>query len=237
MYNIQDGANVFRKYFYLEPLPVALENTLKIINSEPNCIWVFDGVDSRKKRRDIFPEYKTNRNKDGYSADDLAMFEEMKRYKKEVIPSWGGIVLEFPEWEADDIIYNLVKFLKVSSVRSTDIDFWQMLKANPELQLPETNKPKCNWEDIILYKTLVGDKSDNISGLKGFGDAAWNKLDLNDKDNLNSSLFEKTKEPPIVSNPKLQGSLELSWDQLKIFYQVVSFIEIDEVEFEKMIKG
>ena len=234
MYNIFDGANVYRKYFYLEPLPEHLENTLRGFNAQPNTIWVFDGFNSRKNRVDLFPEYKGKRKPP--SPDDLAMFEMMREFKEVTLPSWGAVVLEFPEWEADDIIYNLVKFLKVSQVYSTDIDFWQMLKANPELLLPETNKPKCAIEDIVVYKTLVGDTSDNISGLKGFGQGAWDKLDDFDKEKISFFLQDQSQFPPTnISDSKLQFKLDEHWDTLKIYHKLVSFIELSDVEFKDMI--
>lgn len=232
-YHILDGANVFRKYFYLEPLPEHLEKTLKEFSDVPNTIWVFDGLNSPKKRKDIFPEYKAKRKSS--TADDLAMFDEMNRYKNEIIPSWGVPQLEFPEWEADDIIYNLVKFLPVASVRTTDKDFWQMCKVNPNLLLPETTPLNVEHEEVILYKTLVGDTSDNISGVKGFGNKAWEKLSQQDKFLIETAIKENAKQCPTLSDLKVEGKMSLQWEQLKIFYKLVSFIEINEVEFEQMI--
>lgn len=237
MYNLIDAENTYRKYFYLESMPEHLENTLRQINSQPNTIWVFDGVNSRAKRKILFPEYKDNRKK-SISPDDLAMFKLMDEFEKVVLPSWGAVVLNFAGWEADDIIYNLVKFLNVSSVRSTDIDFWQMLKANAKLQLPDTNDCPCEPKDIILYKTLVGDSSDNIVGCKGFGKAAWSKLDEDDKEKLkNYFLSGAIGAVPELSCQKTQEKILLNLDQLRIFWKVISFIEIEEDDFSAMLRG
>ena len=124
----------------------------------------------------------------------------------------------------------------MSQVYSTDIDFWQMLKANPDLLLPETNKPKCDWQDIVIYKTLVGDTSDNISGLKGFGQGAWDKLDDFDKEKISFFLQDQSQFPPTnISDSKLQFKLDEHWDTLKLYHKLVSFIELSELEFKDMI--
>lgn len=236
MLTILDGNNVFRKHFYLEATPEQLERTLKQITFDnPNTIWVFDGYNNNAKRRIIFPEYKAGFEDKEISPDDKAMFEMLHEFRTVTLPSWGALVLCFDGWEADDIIYNLVKFIPVKEVISTDKDFWQMLKVNPELQLPDTNDCPCDPSEIILYKTLVGDKSDNISGLKSFGVKAFEKLLDTDKASLTAFLSGESDEPVVVSCPKLQAKLDPKLDELRVFWKVISFIEIDDDTFSEMI--
>ena len=37
-------------------------------------------------------------------------------------------------------------------------------------------RPKVHWKKVPLYKLCVGDQSDNISGIPGFGQATWDRI-------------------------------------------------------------
>lgn len=100
-------------------------------------------------------------------------------------------VMRHPDYEADDVIYNLVKNSTTAvpwTLLSTDTDFIQMLNEFPNFKLYNPVKKKYIEEpdyDYTLWKALRGDKTDNISGLPGIGDKTAEKLALS------PSLFEK----------------------------------------------
>lgn len=233
-FNCIDANNIFLKEFYIHPTPELLEEALKSYNEE-NSIWVFDGKNSRSQRQAFFPEYKIRAKDQDTSQDTLDMYREKDRFKDEILPSWGAIVLDFDNWEADDIIYNLVKFLDVVKVRTTDKDFWQMLKFNPNLVLPETNPLETHWKDVVLYKALVGDRSDNIKGLKGFGNTSWKKLDPVQVEILTKAFEEDSDSAPDIGDTRLNIKFADSWEQLKVYYRAVKFIELTETEFSEMV--
>jgi len=74
-------------------------------------------------------------------------------------------------WEADDVIATLVRSEPNEQfiIESTDVDFMQLPNVRIAREKPAPVEPQY----MRLYKTLVGDPSDNIGGLKGFGKGAW----------------------------------------------------------------
>ncbi len=84
--------------------------------------------------------------------------------------------------EADDYIASLTNNdLYEYIIVSTDTDFIQLINNNISLYIPRGKKSIIlNKEKVyekyniypnqyILYKSLIGDKSDNIKGIKGIG--------------------------------------------------------------------
>ena len=87
---------------------------------------------------------------------------------------------------------------------------------------------------------LVGDSSDNIPGVRGFGDSAWAKLSDDFKDRLTVALFldkgkvdratlEYLLRPEELSEGMKQKLLEaLDSGELYKWYRVVSFMDIPD---------
>ncbi len=158
------------------------------------CIIAWDGKDGSIKRRLIYKNYKDNRKplKPIYSLDLSQTEERSIRYVqlallKNILKDVSLFQIEINELEADDVISYIVneKFLNSKKIiYSTDKDFYQLLNNNVIIY----NSRKiitCNkllndhnifYENYILYKVLCGDKSDNIDGIKGFGEKTVVKL-------------------------------------------------------------
>lgn len=104
----------------------------------------------------------------------------------EVLESFGIKNIEVPGYEADDIIGTLVKkFSNMAEllVVSNDRDLWQLTPFGARIMIPDkngsfnyidSNAVKENYQlfpkQIIDYKGLRGDPSDNIPGVYGIGD-------------------------------------------------------------------
>jgi DNA polymerase I len=173
------GAYGFIKFLFTEELP----EPKKII-----CCW--DG--GRDKRRmEIYPAYKANRNQ------DVEIKEEQKfqmSIAKEISEEMGIINIQIERVEADDIIASLVMKLyskKKIAIISSDSDFWQLLEyPNINLYNPKdykrikTKNLPVNPEDYVFYKSIVGDTSDNIVGIKGVGPKSMQKYIELKKNNL-----------------------------------------------------
>ena len=82
--------------------------------------------------------------------------------------------------EADDVIAYLSSYFKQKViVLSTDKDFLQLVSDRVSVYSPSKKKMYTPnslfdetgiWcENFIIYKALLGDKSDNIDGIKGIG--------------------------------------------------------------------
>ena len=155
-------------------------------------IIVFDGQNGRVKRKALYPEYKANRDKvitkprnDLFLSVDHereAMDMQMKRLKEyfKILPL-QFIVMN--NCEADDVIAYVTRhkeFEKLDKyVMSTDSDFLQLIDDKTYIYSPlkkiiyNDKKLKellqLNSENVILYKSILGDTSDNIKGVKGIG--------------------------------------------------------------------
>ena len=98
-------------------------------------------------------------------------------------------VIEMLSGEADD--YISCRAEQYDSVLSNDKDLWPLLDKGVNILVNATTKVdaalvqvkfNASAKHIYLYKALVGDPSDKIPGKRGFGKAAWAKLDYTDRE-------------------------------------------------------
>lgn len=153
---------------------------------------VFDGMGSTQNRKNLVSEYKTNRNItritnweifESLEDEHDAKLDQISRltYYLRCLPA-KTVALD--KVEADDIIAYLSKKLAKEYnsnvfIVSSDKDFIQLVDDNITVYRPiekdfytkETVNEKFGIpaENFILYKTLIGDNSDNIKGIKGIG--------------------------------------------------------------------
>ena len=169
----------------------SIRYTLSVIKPT-RCIIVFDGKDGSKRRRKIYPEYKAqrkikkrlNRNVDWGTAPaneeesmklQLGRLVEYLEYLPLTIVSVDGI-------EADDTMaYVSKQFLSDSKIilMSTDKDFLQLVDNRISVWSPTKiilytpDKVKDEYgipsKNLLTYRILDGDKSDNINGVQGAG--------------------------------------------------------------------
>lgn len=133
-------------------------------------ILVWDGYDGNKRRRDVYPEYKGNRTEKGEDVYAIfKLFSELMSHTK-------CMQIKVPTWEADDVIFTLAKYFTENGdtvvVNTNDADYLQMADL-PNVTLPLIRPWAWDNSLIITYKALVGDPSDNIPGMPGFGEGAW----------------------------------------------------------------
>ena len=167
---IFDGNNYLRRKYEEDHSGSTLRAIVLDIRTElarkgNRCVFVLDGVKCNKYRRDIFPGYKVGR------PDTPDAFNEQKRIFNEIVKHLPIITIEVPEYEADDIIAALVETFRASPhfpdakyhIKTTDKDFHQLDVSyeGKGLGIPA--------EETVLFKTLVGDASDKIPGMPGFG--------------------------------------------------------------------
>ena len=147
-------------------------------------VFVSDGINSRKKRRAIYPEYKAKRK-----PADQSIYDGINTFKELLVNMPTNVLrIEIPEWEADDVIANLCEKtfngLEVGVI-STDRDLTQ-LRVHPNVDTLKEPNVAPKW--VKLYKVLVGDSSDNIPGVKSFGESSWDKLSDDFKDRVTVGL-------------------------------------------------
>ena len=155
------------------------------------AIIVFDGKGGSTRRRKIYSEYKDrkrtkyrlNRSNDFASVEDERqnMIMQLQRCV-EYLNTLPLTVLSYDNIEADDAIGYISRQVLTESqitIMSTDKDFLQL--ANGRIKIWSPTKKKMYDEEAILneygisshnliwYRVIDGDKSDNISGVKGLG--------------------------------------------------------------------
>jgi len=174
----------------------------------PTQVYViFDGAGSSNSRKNLLPEYKSGRDLqritnwdafDNLEDEHDAKVDQIVRiiqYLKTLPVKTIGI----PKVEADDVIAYLSSVIpqdpkdKVFIV-SSDKDFLQLINQNvivyrpmeKEFYTEETviEKFKMTPHNFILYKTLMGDNSDKVAGIKGLGEKKLYKLfpELSERD-------------------------------------------------------
>ena len=153
-------------------------------------IVVYDGNGGSQRRRKILSNYKENRkpNKRITRWDAFKDFEEENKSKKaqfkrllQYMDSLPINVIAIDRIEADDTIAYIANNLleKEVTIMSADQDFLQLVNERitvwspikkkfytPELVMKDYGVPAHNF---LMYKVLMGDKSDNILGVKGLG--------------------------------------------------------------------
>lgn len=137
-----------------------------------------------KKRKEIHPLYKENRNNKSNDEElTKKLLLDQIEALKECLPLFGIKQLCIPDIEADDIICILSKTLnfinKECTIVSADKDLLQLI--NPLTKIMNLNKKKTirvsNFEEIVQvplesyvdYLALIGDTVDNIDGIRDVG--------------------------------------------------------------------
>lgn len=190
-------------------------------------IWTFDAPDARQLRQTIFPDYKAQREATGENIKanlDLV---------KQVLTFTPAIQVEVPRFEADDVIAEIVRRYQDQTkitIFSTDGDLLQ-LTQHPNVFQTRAPYEQAKPEEVRLYKTLVGDKSDNIGGIHGFGEVAWKVC--NRKAFLTLLNGESPLRYPIEDwlgvKPKQAEWIANHLDTLRSFWEITGFFSIPDV--------
>tara|TARA_R100000742_G_C4274224_1_gene94120 strand:- start:648 stop:1697 length:1050 start_codon:yes stop_codon:yes gene_type:complete len=160
---------------------------------QPTSVYVvFDGVGSTTNRKNLLPEYKEDRNLQRITNWEI--FEDVDDEHDAKVDQIVRLIqylkllpiktITIDKVEADDVIAVLSKkfvekFNSTVFIVSSDKDFVQLVTdkiilyrpMEKEYYTPKTVEEKfgCLSGNFILYKTLLGDNSDKIPGVKGLG--------------------------------------------------------------------
>lgn len=193
-----DGANSIYRAFFAIPGLRAPDGTptnavlgfatmlLKVLREEkPTHLVVASDPQGGSFRRDIFPEYKAGR--DAQPEELTAQLPLIA----ELCEAFRVPMVVVPNFEADDVIATLVEHAPEGGevgIVSTDKDLMQLVR--PGVLLLDTMKGKRVDEAaveerfgvppsmLLDVRSLVGDPSDNIPGVKGIGEKGAAKLIL-----------------------------------------------------------
>ncbi len=158
-----------------------IENLISSI--KPDEIVV--AFDSKKDtfRKEIFPEYKANRDA---PPEDLVT---QIPFVMEFLDKRGIKYIESPGFEADDIIAKISFERKADEkivIFSADKDLFQLVNGGVTVWHPKLKKELdregiveffgVSPEQVVDYLAITGDSSDNIPGVKGIGDKGAKKI-------------------------------------------------------------
>ena len=156
-------------------------------------ICVFDGKHSHEKRKQVYEQYKSHRKKANRSLStpfelNPKQLEHNKKYQMDLLVKILNLLpvkmIIHKKLEADDIIGYLTKqYYKDKGgfriVVSGDKDFIQLIDKNTSIYNPRkkvlytSRNMKKYWDtypkNVIYYRCIEGDASDNVDGIHGVG--------------------------------------------------------------------
>lgn len=156
-------------------------------------VLVFDGKGGSQRRRKIYKDYKANRKPPTRlnRSYDMTTEEQERENMKwqlvslvEMVECLPVSILALDHIEADDAIAYMSELVTknggTSIIYSTDKDFLQMVNENVKIYNPVKKKTfdvnmiletyGVHPDHFVFYRSLLGDKSDNIDGIKGAGE-------------------------------------------------------------------
>ncbi len=199
-----DGHNLLFRMFY--GIPSSLKNSKgkeirgligfigsikKLVNefNPDSLLVVFDSETSKNNNLEIDIEYKANRIDYTNIVDEENPFSQLPLIKK-ALDFLGIAYIEIENYEADDYIASIVS--NITSINyiivSTDSDFIQLINSSTYLYVPRGKKGILYDEEEVIkkynvtpikytiFKSLVGDKSDNIKGVAGIGNITASRI-------------------------------------------------------------
>jgi len=183
---------------------------------QPTQVYVvFDGAGSSNNRKNLLPEYKSGRNLqritnwdafDDLEDEDDAKIDQIVRIIQ-YLKALPVKTVSLDKVEADDIIAYLGSVIPKTPkdkvfIVSSDKDFLQLINENVIVYRPMEKeyytestvieKFKMSPNNFILYKTLMGDNSDKVAGVKGLGPKKLYKLfpELGEKDMTLDDIYD-----------------------------------------------
>ena len=223
----------------------------------PDCIIIcWDGNNGSVRKREIYKDYKAHRKPffnmklatDKYETDDNSNRLWQLQKLVEILAFLPVCQLYVDNCEADDIIFYVCeKFANIQKIIITsDKDMYQLINKNTNVY-SLSNKTLINEDTLIenysvspqnfaLYKSILGDKSDNIDGVRGVGPKTFTRnitiakekraLTLNEV-----KLFLNTKNSKLyntlIDNDKI---LNRNLDLIKLNYDHISLNQITKLD-------
>lgn len=263
IYVLDASGYLFRSYFAIRGMTNPkgqstnalygfIRSVMKLLQdfSPEYFVAVFDGRNNAKKRKELSPDYKAHRTE---APPDLGYQIE---WAKQFCQLMGFPILDIPEVEADDTMGSVAVWARNQGdevyLCSSDKDLCQLV--DEKISVLNTHKDNLfirskeveeNFgvrpAQMIDYLAIVGDASDNIRGLSGFGPKTASKL-LQEHQSLDRLLAQ-----PDLLDGKKRETLLREMETVKLSRQLVTidtnvpfpqnleFFKIKELEKQPLI--
>lgn len=211
-------------------------------------ICVFDGAGSTINRKSMNPDYKANRNVSRITnwelfddkADEYASMTMQMHRLVEYLQCLPVTLISIDKVEADDIISYLAQGFaskgNKATIVSSDKDFLQIVSDNIEVYSPIKKKMYGKKEvqeemgmlpeNYLVMKALLGDDSDNLSGIKGLGPKTLLKefpTIVNDPSFTLDSIKQICEEK--LQTKKIFAHILYDWDKVKLNHEMMNLLE------------
>jgi DNA polymerase-1 len=217
---------------------------LKLLEQEEPDYLAVSFDTGKTFRHEMYPEYKGTRAK---MPDDLrAQIERIR----EMVDCFNIPRIEVENYEADDVIGSLATWATTKEglgvkIVTGDRDLLQLVNNRIVVSLPNTKSGQTDDyfaedvearlgvlpEQVVDYKALVGDTSDNIPGVKGVGEKTAVKL-LKEYGNLDN-IYAHLSEIPGKAGKDLAAGKEsayLSRDLARIRTDLPVTLDLDQAK-------
>jgi 5'-3' exonuclease len=243
----------------------ALPHLVRLMKPTKVIIF-FDGKGGSAKRREMLSEYKEGRRPATvvgrfYEFYDVEKAQENRQFQfhqlRECLDLLPVNVIVSKDFEADDGIGYLVKHreffdLGHTYIVSCDRDFYQLVSSNVSIYNPMSKRiintasileefgihPQ-NW---LFYRAVVGDKSDNVDGVKGFGPKTLLKLldlqssehkfipdDISDLFEASADIKDKTIVKRILTLNENKSKIERNWTIMSLDDPMIDMASKDKI--------
>ncbi|MDE2105560.1 MAG: hypothetical protein KGL39_50505 [Patescibacteria group bacterium] len=228
--HLYDGIAVIRRELETDEMgraPRKIFTNMLTIPAGDVVIWCWDGAGAKAYRQAIYPNYKANRvpQPDGVWKT-IQMMQDVLKHTKALQVTMAG-------YEADDLIAHFAKDTAPEKVLIHSID--RDLSALFNDRVSGTFDPPKGVApgEVQLYKLCVGDNSDNIKGIPGFGEKTWQLVkELGMLEGLRLFLNNQTTTMDVMKQlpTKVHNwfNAEESWKTLRAMQKVISFRPLEE---------
>lgn len=253
-----DGHNLLFRMFYGIPASIknskgkeirglvgfigSLKKLIKEFNPD-SLIVVFDSETSQTNNLEIDADYKSNRIDYSNVIEEENPFSQLPMIKN-ALDYLDITNIEIENYEADDFIASIVSNTADDQYQyiivSTDSDFIQLVNNNVFLYVPRgknsvlydenevVRKYNIEVNKYVIFKSLIGDKSDNIKGIKGIGNITASKI-----------LKYNSLEDFISSNPNNRYSKILIDNKELIEKNIILInmnksLDVSKIKFERL---
>ena len=187
-------------------LTVMIKGLMSLFGEFSDYYVAWDSTGGTQWRKDLDDDYKAGREHHRHSN-----LVELTEASKDVFANFIFTQVEVEKSEADDLMYILAKILTEAGHKdivlvTRDHDLIQTVQDGYACKIWDCVTKKALAippYNIVDYKALVGDSSDNLKGVPGIGDKTAKKMLL---EGFDRSIIEETRKVVhIPSNPSFEA--------------------------------